>query len=162
MPQRENVAPDNEYERPGRIAAYATISLQQITSSIETQESLTIPAFSEEGFFSLLPPIGSITVNSSFKEKFEEINLLDGLKSMDLSAFTSLETAAASQPSSQPSSLINSVLSTQSVEQPSRSNSKISSLRSNSKLSKGLDILREKLKMKKNSSCPDLVLLETN
>ena len=34
MPQRENIAADNEYERPGRIAAYATLSLQQIISSV--------------------------------------------------------------------------------------------------------------------------------
>ena len=27
MPYRENIAQDNEYERPGRIAAYATLSL---------------------------------------------------------------------------------------------------------------------------------------
>ena len=80
MPQRDNVAADNEYERPGRIAAYATLSLQQIISSVETHESLSIPAYSEEGFFSLLPPIGFLTVSSSFKEKIEEINLLDGLK----------------------------------------------------------------------------------
>ena len=107
MPERDNAEALNEYERPGRIAAYATLSLQQITTSIETQDQLSIPAFSEEGFYSLLPPIGTITVKSSFKEKLEEINLLDGLKQMDLSAFTSIETAAASQPSS----LMNSVLS---------------------------------------------------
>ena len=27
MPYRENISQDNEYERPGRIAAYATLSL---------------------------------------------------------------------------------------------------------------------------------------
>lgn len=101
MPQRDNVAADNEYERPGRIAAYATLSLQQILTSLldKTHESLSIPAFSEQGFFSLLPPIGFITVSSSFQEKkFEETILPNGLKSIDLSAFRS--TAAASQPSS--------------------------------------------------------------
>lgn len=38
MPERDNAEALNEYERPGRIAAYATLSLQQITTSIETQE----------------------------------------------------------------------------------------------------------------------------
>jgi hypothetical protein len=158
MPRRENTNDDdlNEFERPGRIAAYANISLNQIMSSISTQESQSVQAFSEEGYFSQLPAIGSIKIKCSFDERQEEINLLDGLKSMDLSAFTSIETGAASQ------NLNHSVESIKSQYKVNLKNSVGgSSFRSGSSLKSGLKALKKKFE-KKAISFDNLLKLDKN
>lgn len=59
----------NDYERPGRVAAYCNINYDQVRASISTSRSMEINVFSEEGYYNQLPPMGQIEIRFNFYQK---------------------------------------------------------------------------------------------
>ena len=76
---KKELASCTEFEKPGKVVGYSNITLSKILES--DNESITLQVFSEEGFYSDVPPIGQIIIKSDF---YDNINLLSGLKTMDV------------------------------------------------------------------------------